>query len=160
MTDLELKQTIEATRNAIQNKTGTRIHYSADLKTEILRAANMIGVTRFSQESGLDRNCVYRWSGRVRQGSGVGNLPRTSRRSNKKGRQSRDPILSNLPKARQLKIIPCELEVKSTPINVGGVATIRAGGQLEIQIPVSSLSPDWVVQLVRSLNAGSGGSHA
>jgi hypothetical protein len=152
MTEDQIKNTIEATKTAIAGKRGNRTQYHSTLKNDILAAARVMGPSVFAKETGLSSCLISQWKRtarvekkfRQKEVSGcsvdAGNSEQGRGRSNRSG--ARELIVSHDPVANER----------------AGFALIRSGNQLEIQVPLELLTPEWVSKVIESLNSRKGGA--
>ena len=73
----------------------------------------------------------------------------------KKYRKAVEAAETKNPKVRELIIAPQIsplIRVSKTPER----AVIRAGGKLEIEVPLELLTPEWILQVVGGLNSANG----
>lgn len=144
MTD-EIKKIIDSTKAAVAGNTGGRAVYSLELKKAILSVADEIGIPVFERESGLPRGSISKW----RKRNALKNL-KTGKSDSKR--------LNKLPqKVRQQKPSLGIREIEVTPslelTRRVGMARIKAGEQIEIEVPLDFLTPDWVSSLIGVLSA-------
>jgi transposase-like protein len=159
VTKTEIKETIEATKIAISTKVGSRAKYPLELKTAILKAVNAIGSSHFSRKSGLDPSLISQWRRPLRGGMDETknlharvDLSQCRKRSG--GIESGKSVSigrvvdqTNRPRVR-------EIEIAHAPIPSSHSFAIIRADNLEIQVPVSVLTPAWILEVVRGLGSG------
>lgn len=153
MTEDQIKITIEATKAAIAGKPGKRTQYPSALKNDILNVVRVMGPSAFARETGLSVSVISKWKQkskverkfRQKEASGCpidsAHFEQGSGRSNRSG--VRELIVSHEP----------------GPNMKSGFALIRSGNQLEIQVPMEMLTPEWVSNLIGALNSGKAAIH-
>jgi hypothetical protein len=153
MTEDQIKNTIEATKAAIGGRIGKRTCYPSALKNDVLAVAEVMGPSTFSKQTGLSPCLISQW----RRASKVKKKSRQKEVSS----SSHDVGHSEHGGGGRNRAGVRELIVNHGPVpnKRAGFALIKTGDQLEIQVPVEVLTPEWVSKLIENLNIGKGALH-
>jgi hypothetical protein len=156
MTESQIKNTVEMVKTAIAAKAGKRTKFSKGLKKAVLAAVSVVDPAQFSKESGLSLSLISRWNRTLK----IERKRSESVRNNDLLATSHHgiSIKSNSPKARELFITPTTSPLV-TESKIPGRAVIRAGDQLEIEVPLDLLTPHWISEVLSNLKSRKEMSH-